>query len=45
MTESMEKQIILKTLEQYKWRRGITAEKLGISRRSLLRKMKKYDIQ
>lgn len=45
LTESMEKQIILKALEQHKWRRGITAEKLGISRRSLLRKMKKYDIQ
>ena len=45
MTESMEKQIILRTLEQCKWRRGLTAEKLGISRRSLLRKMKKYEIQ
>jgi DNA-binding NtrC family response regulator len=45
MTESMERQIILQTLEQCKWRRGQTAERLGMSRRSLLRKMKKYEIQ
>lgn len=45
MTENMERQIILQALERCKWRRGLTAEKLGISRRSLLRKMKKYNIQ
>jgi len=45
MTEAMERQIIVQTLERCKWRRGLTAEQLGISRRSLLRKMKKYDIQ
>ena len=45
MTESMERQIILQALERCKWRRGVTAEQLGISRRSLLRKMKKYNIQ
>jgi len=45
VTENMERQIILAALEQCKWKRGITADKLGISRRSLLRKMKKYQIQ
>lgn len=44
MTEQAEKQIILRTLENCKWRRGQTAEKLGISRRSLLRKMNKYEL-
>jgi two-component system, NtrC family, response regulator AtoC len=45
MTETMEKDIILKTLEECKWKRGVTADRLGISRRSLLRKMNKYGIK
>jgi DNA-binding NtrC family response regulator len=44
MTEAAEKDVILKALNECQWRRGKTAEKLGISRRSLLRKMKKYGI-
>jgi len=44
MTEAAEKDVIVQALNECQWRRGKTAEKLGISRRSLLRKMKKYDI-
>jgi DNA-binding NtrC family response regulator len=42
--ESVEKEMILHALEECRWRRNKTAEKLGISRRSLLRKMNKYGI-
>jgi len=44
MTETAERDAILRALDECKWRRGRTAQQLGISRRSLLRKMKKYSI-
>jgi DNA-binding NtrC family response regulator len=44
MTETAERDLIIQTLNECKWRRALTAEYLGISRRSLLRKMKKYSI-
>jgi len=40
-----EKQMILKTLEKHQWHRGHTANSLKIHYRSLLRKMKQYDIK
>ena len=42
--ESLEKQLLIKTLEQHHWHRGKTAATLGIPRRSLQRKMKKYGL-
>lgn len=42
---SVEKQLILGTLNQYAWHRQRTAQSLGITRRTLLNKMKKYDIK
>lgn len=42
--EALEKQLLLKTLEQHHWHRGKTAESLGIPRRSLQRKMKKHGL-
>lgn len=44
LQEQAEKDMILKALEANRWKRGVAAEALGISRRSLLRKMKKYEI-
>ena len=41
---TFEKQIILKSLEEHKWHRGHAARALGIHYRSLLRKMRIYDI-
>jgi PAS domain S-box-containing protein len=40
----MEKQIIKDVLKQVKWHRTKAAEVLGISRRSLFRKIEKYDL-
>jgi DNA-binding NtrC family response regulator len=43
--EEIEREQILKALDSCKWKRGQASEMLGISRRSLLRKMKKYDLE
>jgi PAS domain S-box-containing protein len=42
--DSMEEQMILKTLERTGGQRGLAAEQLGISRRTLSRKLKQYNI-
>jgi len=42
--EMLEKRLIINVLEQYHWHRGKTAASLGIPRRSLQRKMKKYGL-
>jgi transcriptional regulator with PAS, ATPase and Fis domain len=42
--EEFEKKIILKTLEKFRWNRTKAASSLGISRRSLFRRMKKLGI-
>jgi DNA-binding NtrC family response regulator len=42
--EMLEKRLITKALEHHHWHRGKTAETLGIPRRSLHRKMKKYGL-
>jgi transcriptional regulator with PAS, ATPase and Fis domain len=42
--EALEKRLILKTLEQHQWHRIKTAATLGIPRRTLQRKMKKYGL-
>jgi len=39
-----EKELILSALEHSKWHRGHAAEQLGINRRTLYKKMKKYGI-
>lgn len=44
-TEGVEREMILKALNECRWKRGEAAKKLGISRRSLLRKMNKYSIE
>lgn len=43
--QSLEKEIILKTLEETKWKITKTAKKLGVSRVTLWRKMKDYGIR
>lgn len=42
--KALEKWLITNVLEQYHWHRGKTAASLGIPRRSLQRKMKKYGL-
>jgi transcriptional regulator with PAS, ATPase and Fis domain len=42
--ETLEKRLIINALEQHHWHRGKTAATLGIPRRSLQRKMKKYGL-
>jgi len=42
--ETLEKRLVIRTLEQHRWHRGKTAATLGIPRRSLQRKMKKYGL-
>jgi transcriptional regulator with PAS, ATPase and Fis domain len=42
--ETLEKRLVIRTLEQHHWHRGKTAASLGIPRRSLQRKMKKYGL-
>ncbi len=42
--EQVEKRVIRSALDRYHWHRTHTAEALGIPRRSLLRKMKKYGL-
>ena len=44
-TASVERQLILGSLDQHSWHRQKTAQFLGITRRTLLNKMKKYDIR
>ncbi|MCG3197256.1 MAG: sigma-54-dependent Fis family transcriptional regulator [Candidatus Omnitrophica bacterium] len=43
--QRVEKDVILASLERNRWRRGLTATFLGISRRNLLRKMQKLGIE
>jgi len=42
--EQLEKRLIVRTLDQHHWHRTNAATTLGIPRRSLLRKMKKYGL-
>ncbi|GAK55380.1 PAS modulated sigma54 specific transcriptional regulator, Fis family [Candidatus Vecturithrix granuli] len=42
--EQFEKQFILHTLQRYQWQKARTAEKLGINRKTLYQKMKKYGL-
>jgi len=42
--ESMEKDLISKALKKYKGRRKDAAEELGISERTLYRKIKQYEL-
>jgi transcriptional regulator with PAS, ATPase and Fis domain len=44
LLEMYEKRIILKTLEHHRWQREVTAESLGIHRKTLFTKMKKYGL-
>ena len=39
-----EKQIILETLERYKWNRQMSAQALGVSRTTLFNKMKRFQL-
>ncbi|MCA9414943.1 MAG: hypothetical protein KC917_01680, partial [Candidatus Omnitrophica bacterium] len=43
--QKIEKGVILSALEKNRWRRGETANFLGVSRRNLLRKMQKLGIE
>lgn len=40
--EQFEKQVILNTLQDCRWKKTKTAEKLGVNRKTLYQKMKKY---
>ena len=42
MVQQFEKQLILQALERHRWQREVTAEALGIHRKTLFTKMKKY---
>ena len=42
--QQFEKQLILQTLERHRWQREVTAEALGIHRKTLFTKMKKYEL-
>ena len=42
--EAYEKQLILKVLEKNQWHRGKAAAELGVHRRTLFKKIKKYQI-
>lgn len=44
LKEQIEREAVLAALEQSRWRRADAAAKLGITRRHLLRKMKKYGL-
>ena len=43
--QKLEKGVIISALERNRWRRGETANFLGVSRRNLLRKMQKLGIE
>ena len=42
--EQTEKKVIFETLQQYRWHIGKSAEALGFSRRTMQRRMKKYNL-
>jgi transcriptional regulator with PAS, ATPase and Fis domain len=42
--QQFEKELILQTLERHRWQREVTAEALGIHRKTLFTKMKKYEL-
>ncbi len=42
--ENFEKRLIIKTLEKNRWHKEKTASELGISRRTLFRKLKNYEL-
>ena len=44
MLQQYEKHLILKTLQRHRWQREVTAEALGIHRKTLFTKMKKYEL-
>jgi len=44
LMHGMEKKVILETLKKNKWHRGKTAAMLGINRKTLFRKLKKYNL-
>ena len=44
MVADIEKQIISKALEENRWRKSKTASDLGIHRKTLFTKMKKYNL-
>jgi transcriptional regulator with PAS, ATPase and Fis domain len=44
MMEQYERRVILETLERCRWQREMTAEALGIHRKTLFTKMKKYEL-
>ena len=44
MLEDFEKQLIMQSLEKCKWRRTLVCSELGIPRRTLFSKMKKYGL-
>lgn len=44
IVSDVEKQVILKTLQEYKWNRQETAKALNLNRRSLYEKMKEYNL-
>ena len=44
MLEDFEKQVILQTLDRHRWQREVTADALGIHRKTLFTKMKKYGL-
>jgi DNA-binding NtrC family response regulator len=43
--EKLEKQMILKTLEETGWNQTQTAKKLKLSRQGLIKKMHRYEIK
>ena len=45
LSNSAERETMLKALERFNWHRAKTARALGIDRTTLWRKMKKYDLQ
>jgi transcriptional regulator with PAS, ATPase and Fis domain len=44
MVELFEKKLILRALERHRWQREVTAEALGIHRKTLFTKMKRYGL-
>ncbi|HPJ96051.1 MAG TPA: helix-turn-helix domain-containing protein, partial [Syntrophales bacterium] len=43
--EAFEKQFIAETLKNQKWKKSKTAQLLGVSRKTLFRKMKQYGLE
>ena len=44
MVEQFERRLIQRALEKHRWQREITAEALGIHRKTLFTKMKRYGL-